>query len=251
MPKALQVKNLAGFDNLVHAFFPKEAGNVDFKFASKSKVLQCRSKILSQLDIKKSSLYEADQIHGSNIQTLTKDNHYLFKSKLILKTDGFLTNLKNVFLMIKTADCFPVLFFDPKNQVVGIVHAGWRGVMEKIHWHMLFKMKNKFKSDLKNILIAIGPGVNSCCFAMANPVQSNLVGWQKFCKKTPSEYSRYSIDLLGFLKSDLLKAGIKKEHIESLDICTCCNPDFFSHTRSKKTGEEEGRFPSIIGIRES
>jgi polyphenol oxidase len=243
--KVFQFKYLNQFKKLKQAVFSSYFGNIDFRFGSQSSVLANRKNIFKKLNIKDSWVYEVEQVHGSDIQVLTKQSLKNTKGSLFYFKDGLLTSLKNTFLMIRTADCYPVLFFDPAKQAVAIAHAGWKGLVQKIHLNMLFKMQSLYQSRIKDILVFIGPGIGPCCFLKSDPLQINLPDWQKFINK---KGGRYRIDLTSFLKNDLKKAGVRKENIFSLNICTSCSQEFFSHVRSRKTGEQQARFASIIGL---
>ena len=121
-----------------------------------------------------------DQVHGSNIRVLDSKGTRLLENNIVPQTDGLITNQENVFLMIKTADCFPVLFFDPKNKAVGAVHVGWRGAIEKIFLNTLLKMIDQFGSNPKDIVVGIGPGIKACCFKHKNLIQEKQPEWKEY-----------------------------------------------------------------------
>lgn len=241
--KSKKFKILSKQKNLIHGVFNKSFGNVSLEYARKEEVIANKKKIAKALAINWQNIYSVKQVHGTKIKIL--------KSKKLKpaeeEADGLITNIKNVFLMIKTADCFPVLFFDPIKKVVAAVHVGWRGAIEKIFLTALLKMINTFSSQAKDILVGIGPGIGPCCFKHKTLIQEKLPEWQEYIQNEKNNWK--SLNLSGFIKDQLVEAGIKRENIESVKICTCCSKDYFSHLRSLQTGEPEGRFATIIGIR--
>ncbi len=245
--KFLQFKNLSCFPYLIHGIFDKTWGNIDFRFGGKKEVEKTRQKISQALSIDLKNLCEMDQVHGSKIRVLDSQSTRILDNKMIKATDGLITDRPNVFLMIKTADCFPVLLFDPKQKVVAVVHVGWRGAMGKIFFNAILRMINQFRCQVKDILVGVGPGIDSCCFQHKNPVQNKLAEWQPYIKNLKNGFK--SLNLLNFIEDQLIEAGIKKQNIEAMGLCTSCEPRFFSHFHSLQTGENEGRFSTIIGLR--
>jgi len=240
-------KNLSQVPNLINGVFGKKYGNVSFKLAEKGKVIHNRQKIVGSLGIDLNNLYEMKQVHGSRVVIIDKSLIKKLNNNIILNADGLITKEKNIFLMVKTADCFPVFLHDRQNKIIAAIHIGWRGAVEKVFFTALFKMVNVFHSVLKNILVAIGPGIEKCCFHFKELFQENLPEWNPYIKKINNGFK--SINLADFIQDKLIEIGVKKQNIEKANMCTACSSDFFSHFRSRKTDEEKGRFASIIGIR--
>ncbi|PIS09152.1 peptidoglycan editing factor PgeF [Candidatus Beckwithbacteria bacterium CG10_big_fil_rev_8_21_14_0_10_34_10] len=241
----LQFKKLKKFSHLTAAVFPRSFGNVSYKYGLKKEVLKNRQKIAKSLKINLNQIIEMDQVHGSQVKIIKTVKSII---KPIASTDGLVTNKRNVFLMVKTADCLPVFFYDPKNKVIAMVHLGWRGAIEKIFLETLFLMATEFNSNLKDIIVALGPGIKACCFRHRSLVQSKLPEWKDFIKKERN--GLVSLDLSSFLVSKLQSLGIKRDNIEVNEICTCCSKNYFSHFRELKNKEKKGRFASLIGLRE-
>lgn len=242
-----QFKKLIKQKDLIHGIFNKDFGNVSFNYGEKKKTLENRKKIAETLNIDIKNLYEMDQVHGSNIGVLDNKSFRVLKNNIFPKTDGLISNQRNTFLMIKTADCFPVIFFDPIKKVVAAIHVGWRGAIEKIFLISLLKMINSFGSQAKNILVGIGPGIGGCCFKHKRLIQEKLPEWKKFIKKEKDSWR--SVNIVEFIQNQLINSGVKKENIEVMRTCTCCSQKFFSHFRSLQKGELEGRFATIIGMK--
>jgi len=116
-------RNLAKQKNLVQGIFDKSFGNVSLLYNSKKEVLANKKKISRELGIDWKSIYSVKQVHGAKIKIIRSKK----AKQEEREADALISNQKNVFLMIKTADCFPVLFFDPIKKIIAAVHVGWRG----------------------------------------------------------------------------------------------------------------------------
>ncbi len=235
-----------GFTNdkeLLAVFSEKKDGDINIEGIDPQKAKKNRQKLFNRMKIKTENIYEAGQIHGANIVIITKinKNQHFWEN-----TDGLITNLNNTFLMLKVADCLPVLFYDYCNKVVAAAHCGWRGAIEKIFLEILFKLTQRFNCNLKNIKVLIGPGVRDCCFIHDHLVQEKLPEWKKYFRKT--KYGA-AIDIPGFIKDKLISYGIKKVNLFDCGICTVCQKNLFSHYRSLRFKEEEGRLAVIIGMK--
>lgn len=106
------------------------------------------------------------QVHSNKIQIVDEHNRY----DAFENTDGLLTALTNVALVTVVADCQAILLYDPKKQVIGNIHAGWRGVLSRISLNALQMMKKEFKSDPNDIQIYISPSIHQCCFEVEEEV---------------------------------------------------------------------------------
>jgi len=147
--------------------------------------------------------------------------------------------------MVKTADCFPVVFYDPVAKVVAAAHLGWRGAVEKIFLETILVLMRNFSCRTKDLLVGIGPGARKCCFDHKNFVQEKLPEWQMYIK---SNKTNKTLDIPSFIIDKLVTHGVKKENIEDCGICTVCNQNYFSHFRSLQKKDPEGRSAAIIGM---
>ncbi|MBI2010233.1 MAG: laccase domain-containing protein [Candidatus Chisholmbacteria bacterium] len=130
---------------------------------------------------------------------------------------------------------------------MGLIHLGWRGAAAGIHRKAINLLKTHYGSRPQDILVGIGPGICTRCFVSEKrPQQSDNPRWQPFITKKDNQWQ---VDIRGFVIEELQNAGIQSHHLEIMNVCTFENKNFFSHQRSKMTGEAEGRFASVIGIR--
>ena len=154
--------------------------------------------------------------------------------------DGLWTTQKDVLLTVKTADCLPVFFMAPKNEVIGIVHAGWRGTQKKLtqHWMRTFVRKTGLSPGA--LYVYFGPAIRSCCYEVG----------PEFIRRFPSKVISRSpegkiyLDLVKANALQLLEAGVPPRRIVDSGICTSCQVKrYFSYRRE---GSQAGRMVSWI-----
>jgi YfiH family protein len=236
-------KIFRNYKKIFSVFSDKSVGNIDFRFGEREIVLANRKKMADKLGIDLKNLYEMEQVHGSRITIIDKT---MVGKNMVPQTDALVTKLSGVFLMVKTADCFPVLLFDSVKNVIACVHVGWRGAIQKIFLETLLVMINNFSCDPKDILVAIGPGARKCCFVHNHFIQEKLPEWKKYIS---GKEKFKTLDLVQFIKDKFINYGIKTTNMEDSGICTIGDDEFFSHFRSLRNKELEGRFATIIGIK--
>ncbi len=194
-----------------------------------------RQRFFNENNIYPSRLVNVAGVHGNYIHILGEQD--LGKGALepetrIKNTDGLITNIKNTYLMVTGADCFPVFFYDEQNQIISIVHAGWRGILKGIVPEMISKFKNEFGTNPADIVVWIGPGIKSCHYDVLQE-RANLFS------KDYKEYimikdGKIFLDLAGIIALQLTGAGVKPKKITTHPDCTFCEKDkYFSHRRDK------------------
>ncbi len=160
--------------------------------------------------------------------------------------DGLVTNEPDVVLTVFSADCTPILFYDPVAGAVGACHAGWRGTAAGIAARVVEKMTVEFGSEPKNIRAAIGPCISQCCFEtredVPNAMLQALGEEASSCIRPKGE--KYMVDLKGLNVLWLRRAGV--EQISVAEECTACEPDrFWSHRR---VGDQRGSLAALITL---
>lgn len=183
-------------------------------------------------------LITAKQIHSSKVLRVDK------KSGDGIVADGLLTNEKNLFVGVKTADCLPVLLFDKNKKAVGAIHSGWRGTYNGIVSEGVKRMKEEFGSEPENLIALLGPSISKCCYEIGKDVENLLeISFSEFIEKRKG---KIYFDIRGANRMLLIKAGLKDNNIFELPLCTMCEKElFFSHRRGEK-----GRNIAFVGISE-
>ncbi len=164
----------------------------------------------------------------------------------ITETDALVTNKKGICICVQTADCVPILLFDPVNNVIAAIHAGWRGTVKKIAAAAVQKMVAKFGSDPANIVAAIGPSISPAIYEVGSEVteavRQSIPNAENVIRLNSS--GKNHIDLWNANREVLLEAGLLIENIEILGECSFSENDkYFS---ARKEGAETGRMVSGI-----
>lgn len=167
-------------------------------------------------------------VHGKHIERVM----FTSGGKAFVDTDGLITRDAETFLSVTVADCIPVYFFDPTHDVVGIVHAGWRGVVRGIIPEMVRIMKADYGSEAADILVGIGPSIQQCHFEITEEIRD------QFDRNAIEERDgKIFVNLTLMLIRQLRESGVVQ--IEDAGICTFCHPDrYFSYRRDKPTDVE-------------
>lgn len=175
-----------------------------------------------------------NQIHSTIIRTASgSDVKQDLYDREGYDCDGLITNEPGLALTIFSADCIPILLYDPVRRVVAAVHAGWRGTAGDIAGKAVRQMQEDYGSDSTDILTAIGPGISQCCFETHSDVpdtMSDLLGNLTAPFVISLENGKFRVDLKGINAALLVRAGICPEHIEISSDCTSClNKKYWSH----------------------
>ena len=163
--------------------------------------------------------------------------------------DALITDEKGIILSCFSADCVPILFYDPIHKTVGACHSGWRGTKGKILQNVVEEMRKHFSSNPAEILIAIGPSICKEQYVVSEDLAlSFLEDFPDLGEDTASPIQRISkdkfqLDLWDLNRRIALDSGIKEEHISISGYCTMENPElFFSHRYSQGRRGLQGVF---------
>lgn len=182
------------------------------------------------------------QMHGSKSIILKRAESAPKKPQKHLEGDAFITAIPGIPIGVRIADCASILIFDPKKKVIANIHAGWRGLSQKIISKTITKMSQVFNCNPCDFLAGISPMIGPCCCHFKNP-QGEL---PRFLHRFITEEN--TVDLWAAVESALVECGVKKTNIENPRICTFCTPeDFYSYRR--EGGDK--RFGAAIEIRTS
>lgn len=196
-------------------------------------------------------LVQSHQVHGTHVRLVTKEDTLPPFEPIPYEADGLITSEKDVPLIIFTADCVPILLYDPVGCAIGAVHAGWRGTVSDIAGITVRKMARTFGSNPSDIRTAIGPCISMCCFETGDDVKAavtNTLGSEAMRYIAPHN-EKYLIDLKGINRLLLEHAGIRSENIEISPECTSCLSDkYWSH---RVTNGQRGSQASVIMMKGS
>lgn len=158
--------------------------------------------------------------------------------------DGLVTNIPGQFLLIRTADCYPVLFYDDRAMVVAAVHSGREGTRRNIVSQAVNTMVGHYGCDPANIIAHVGAGVCEDHYEVSDELWrefNETLVQQGFCACT-NRFRHLNIRTTIF--QQLIRAGLKFINIENQQVCTYESQEYFSYRRDKGNNRQI----NVIGI---
>lgn len=143
----------------------------------------------------------------------------------IARTDALLSREKGKTLAVYTADCVPVLLYEPKRRIVGVVHAGWRGTALEI----LRKSIEALKVPPKDLRVVLGPAICPSCFEVGKEVARQFD--PSVVHESEKEEGKFFVDLWQANINQCLELEIPESHIEVIRVCTFEHPELLSFRR--------------------
>ncbi len=166
-----------------------------------------------------------------------------------LSGDALMTAAAGLALVVKTADCLPVLLVDEAHHALAAVHCGWRGTQKRILERAVRDMASAYKTDPAALLAGLGPCIGPECYEVGREVRDGFaqagfpetVFWQ-----SPTSPDKFLLNLreanIGLLEA----AGVRRGNVFSVDACTRCRPELLSFRRDH---DPTKRMFSFVGIR--
>ena len=185
-----------------------------------------------------SALVEAEQVHGAGIAVLEGTRA---PAGPISGCDGLLTSVPGMALRIRTADCLPIFFADPERLIVGLAHAGWRGLAAQLPVRMVAAFRHAYHSPVSALHVAIGPAIRSCCYEVGPEFQA------LFGPHVRTDGQRRMCDLIGVAIEQLLGCGVPRERITDSGCCTACDAERWFSLR--REGPMTGRLISFVLVK--
>ena len=184
---------------------------------------------------RREDLFAAYQVHGRKATVVMPDTPERPRCDILV------TQSRERTLLLRYADCTPVVLIDPRTRAIGLAHAGWRGSAVRAAAAAVAAMTEAFDTRPRDVVAGIGPAIGPCCYAVGQDVRIAFGDRQDLF----SEDGR--LDLWEANRRALLEAGLGAEHIEVAGICTQCHSDrFFSHRANG--GQPAGRFAALIRL---
>jgi len=235
-----QFSNMKDMPNIVHGIFSRAGGfshgpyqSLNLSFHVGDDPIAVKKNMLRISTAMGISQWQSlKQTHSSKIHIIER----ISPEPLI--GDALISETPEILLIIKTADCQPVILVDPVNQSVAAIHSGWRGSVQNIIGKTVSKMVD-LGTNPQNIIAGIGPSLGPCC--------AEFIHYQQELPKHmwPYEVKNNYFDFWEISKMQLQNEGVLEKNIEIAELCTKCCPEFFYSYRRKKIS---GRFGSVIGI---
>lgn len=242
--KLLQFTNLSSFDEITHFSSTRVGGNsadhlaglnLGYTVNDKPKNVTNNLELLARsLGFNSDQMVSPKQTHSKNIGIVKS------KDDIFTDTDALITNIPEICIFIRTADCVPILLFDPVQKAIAAIHSGWKSTIQEISKHTIELMTKEYGTKPEDIIAGIGPSIGPEVYEVGPEVIvlfHRQFGENHFA--SPIENSdKGLLDLWKVNKHILLECGIPENQIEIAEMCTYSNPElFFSARRDKnKTG---------------
>jgi polyphenol oxidase len=245
-------KKLKKFNTIKHCFFSKKGGfskglykSLNCGIGSKDKkknILKNLNYVSDRMRVKKNNLILMNQTHGNKVIEIKKKN---YRKKI--NSDAIITKIKGLALGVLTADCVPIIIYDVKNEIVGCIHAGWKGVFSGIIKNTVAKIK---KLNSKNKIIAsIGPCIGKESYEV------DVRFYKIFLSKSKKNKAYFSnknknkklFNLRKFVADKLIELDVSVDHVNHDTFKEKTN--FFSYRRSFKLKQNDyGRCISVVRL---
>lgn len=192
----------------------------------------------------------SQQTHTANIRHVTEEDagKGLFRQRDYQNVDALITDVPGLALTVFSADCGILLLYDPIRNAAGAIHAGWRGCAAGIVEKTVYSMGEAFGTCPGDLLAAIGPCIQQCCFETDRDVPDAMRAALGHAAEPYLERQgeKWHVDLAGLNRQWLLRAGVAPDRIDDCGLCTACRPDlFWSH---RKMGEARGAQAAMIAL---
>ena len=208
-----------------------------------SRVKKNRKAAFEALELDFDRHFDSWQVHGTNVIMVKAPR---LENEPYQKADAILTDQPGLTLMMRFADCVPIILHDPLRKIVGLVHAGWKGTVYDIAGTTLRAMKNNYGCEPKNILACIGPSIGPDHYIVDEDVATivrDLFGDGSSILQKSND-GKYHFDLWQANRFFLERCGVDK--IEVAGICTACHlEDWFSFRAEKGL---TGRFGALVSL---
>ncbi len=244
-----QASHLDASGRLIHAFTTRQGGvspppfhtlNLSISTGDKSAYVRKNRKILAgTFGLDPSTLLTVNQVHEADVLIVEGSASEDLSEA---SWDAIVTQRPGIAIGVLTADCVPILMFDPENVAVAAVHAGWKGTASDLLGKTIGTMVNRFRTRPERLRVGIGPSIGPCCYEVDDRVKSTFSchndSWPKWARAV--SHDRWMLNLSRVNVDLLLESGIRPENMVRFDICTHCHPHlFYSHRRDgRRTGRQ-------------
>ncbi len=271
----IQFRRLLDYPEIEHCYTIRK-NDLNFRIYESDSILQqSYDRICSTLDFNRNTIVKPHQTHTDKVEIVSD------ASKTFNEIDGVLADRKDITLCTTSADCTSLLFYDPVKKVIGDVHSGWRGTLQRIAQKAVIKMIEQYECNPSDIICCICPHIRKCHFEVDEDVMKMFKN--EFCNITENEVEsctniikrnneknsinifatkvneiitlgemkegvqKYYIDTTLINKLMLKEIGLQESNIIDSGICTVCEKEHFHSHRVDR--EKAGRNAAMIAIK--
>lgn len=250
--KLLKPSLLSPFTNITAAFTTRHGGISEAPYTSAnlafhvgdtpSDVLKNHDILAQILGYERSRLVHMRQIHSDRI--IVVDETYTFDTPP--ECDALITDTLNLPIMIMSADCTPIILYDPIRHTCAVVHAGRAGALGEILPKTIKSMEERFGTLRENLNIVMGPSIHGCCYEINETIadETELKGYAGALYRKDD---KVFLDVNTILLQQLEALNIEPSHIEVIEHCTSCKSDEYFSYRADR--QKTGRIAGLIILR--
>ncbi len=258
-----QFSNLSAFTELKHFISTRKGGrskapydalNISYH-KEVSEIVQGNRELLAESQAARLDQFcFAYQVHGNSVEQVGENDRgkgAFGPADAIPDTDALVSGEAGVGLVVSSADCVPLLFYDPVNRVIGAAHSGWRGTVKKIAIQTIEQMRKQHSSDIQDIRVGVGPCISVSHYEVGLDVVEAVE--EAFGQRSPylvwnAQSEKYHLNLSLTNRKMLENYGILPQHIEESGLCTYQHEEYFYSYR--RDGKACGIFASGIILQE-
>jgi len=244
-----QFPNLVTYADLAHGLFTRLGGhsigpwtslNTGHTVGDDPQAVEANHGLICEaLRIERSDIVSPHQVHSAMVRVVGREH----RGQVCPETDALITACPDVPLMLRFADCVPVLLYDPCHCVVGLAHAGWRGTADGIVGATVQAMADAFGCRPSDIVAGVGPAIGPCCYEVGHDVAASFREAPQVLH--PAGDGHWYLDLWAANQEQLARAGVREVYMAN--ICTACHTEeWFSHRAERG---RTGRWGALIGLR--
>ena len=244
--------SLNDFDFLIHAISTRHGGISPAPFDAlnlsratgdaETNVATNILRLHDALGLEATATISASQAQADQVATVGAAQ----RGAVVRDVDALLTNEPALPLLLRYADCVPILLFDPRHRAIGVAHAGWRGTTGKIAAKAAQRMFDVYGTLPRDLIACIGPSIGPCCYAVRDDVITRVRAAFDQSDELLRTYSE------GVVHFDLWEANAQQlralgiDQIEIAGTCTADRTDDFFSWRAENG--KTGRFGAIISL---
>ncbi len=246
-----QSEKLNAFANVVHAVTTRHGGVSPAPFHTlnlsahvgdePARVDENLMRLHHALGLAREATVDASQAQADRVAQVTAQE----RGTRVKGVDALITNERGIPLMLRFADCVPILLYDPAHHAIGIAHAGWRGTVAQVLTHTVNAMRDAFETNPRGLVACIGPSIGPCCYEIGADVIAQVERAYPDTHETllPRNGATH-LNLWNANAVQLHALGV--EQIEIAGVCTADHThDFYSWRRENA---HTGRFGAIIAL---
>jgi YfiH family protein len=242
---------LLAFPQVIHGVTTRHGGTSPAPFSSLNlsshvgddpvRVNENLNRLHRALGLDRSATVDANQAQADQVAFVTEQDC----GTRVKGVDGLITSRRGVNLMLRFADCVPILLYDPAHHAIGIAHAGWRGTVAKVLTNTVNAMTEAFQTRPRDLVACIGPSIGPCCYEIGSDVQARVEqAYPENHELLLRNNGSAHLNLWQANASQLQALGV--EHIDVAGVCTSDHThDFYSWRRENAN---TGRFAALIAL---